>query len=72
MTYIQHYDSPLGGILTGYAGGIDKKVKLLELEHIDMSVFLCRRKGRCEAVTCPRLRSSPKLTSPQHPLSCCI
>lgn len=27
------------GNLTGYAGGIDKKVKLLETEHIDMSYF---------------------------------
>lgn len=25
--------------LTGYAGGIDKKIKLLELEHIDTNVF---------------------------------
>ena len=25
-----------GGSLTGYAGGIEKKVKLLELEHTDM------------------------------------
>lgn len=27
------------GSLTGYAGGIDKKIKLLELEHIDMQGF---------------------------------
>lgn len=27
------------GSLTGYAGGIDKKIKLLELEHTDMSSF---------------------------------
>ncbi|HIS80206.1 MAG TPA: MGMT family protein, partial [Candidatus Scatomonas merdavium] len=26
-----------GGSLTGYAGGIDKKVKLLELERTDMT-----------------------------------
>jgi methylated-DNA-[protein]-cysteine S-methyltransferase len=25
------------GSLTGYAGGIDKKIKLLELEGVDMS-----------------------------------
>ena len=28
------------GSLTGYAGGIDKKIKLLEHENIDMSRFL--------------------------------
>lgn len=28
------------GSLTGYAGGIDKKVKLLEWEHTDMTVYL--------------------------------
>ena len=27
------------GSLTGYAGGIDKKISLLELEHTDMSRF---------------------------------
>ncbi|HCQ74059.1 MAG TPA: 6-O-methylguanine DNA methyltransferase, partial [Clostridiales bacterium] len=27
------------GSLTGYAGGIDKKIKLLELEHVDMQGF---------------------------------
>ena len=27
------------GSLTGYAGGIDKKIKLLELEHADMQGF---------------------------------
>ena len=27
------------GSLTGYAGGIDKKVKLLALEQVDMSSF---------------------------------
>ncbi len=45
MTYIQHYDSPLGGNLTGCAGGIGKKIKLLELEHIDMSGFFMPKKG---------------------------
>ena len=33
------------GSLTGYAGGIDKKVKLLELEHTDMSRFFVPKKG---------------------------
>ena len=33
------------GSLTGYAGGIDKKVKLLELEHTDMSGFFVPKKG---------------------------
>lgn len=32
------------GSLTGYAGGIDKKVKLLELEGIDMSKFFIPKK----------------------------
>ncbi len=27
------------GNLTGYAGGIDKKIKLLTLEHVDMDSF---------------------------------
>ena len=33
------------GSLTGYAGGIDKKVKLLELEHTDMKRFFVPKKG---------------------------
>lgn len=33
------------GSLTGYAGGIDKKVKLLELEHTDVSRFFIPEKG---------------------------
>ena len=33
------------GSLTGYAGGIDKKVKLLELEHADMTGFFVPKKG---------------------------
>lgn len=33
------------GSLTGYAGGIDKKVKLLTLEQVDMSVFFVPKKG---------------------------
>lgn len=33
------------GSLTGYAGGIDKKVKLLELEHADLSRFFVPKKG---------------------------
>ena len=34
-----------GGNLTGYAGGIDRKIKLLELEHADMSRFFIPKKG---------------------------
>ena len=45
MTYIQHYDSPLGGNLTGCAGGTDKKIKLLELERADMKAFFLPKKG---------------------------
>ena len=33
------------GSLTGYAGGIDKKVKLLQLEKTDMSAFFVPKKG---------------------------
>ena len=33
------------GSLTGYAGGGDKKVKLLELEHADMTGFIVPKKG---------------------------
>ena len=33
------------GSLTGYAGGIDKKVKMLELEHADMRGFFVPKKG---------------------------
>ncbi len=32
------------GSLTGYAGGIDKKIALLELEHTDMSHFFVPKK----------------------------
>ena len=34
-----------GGSLTGYAGGIGKKVKLLELEHADMTSLFIPKKG---------------------------
>ncbi len=34
-----------GGSLTGYAGGIGKKVKLLELERADMSRLFVPKKG---------------------------
>lgn len=34
-----------GGSLTGYAGGIDKKIKLLELEHTDMRRFFVPKRG---------------------------
>lgn len=33
------------GSLTGYAGGLDKKIKLLELEGVDMSKLYRPRKG---------------------------
>ena len=33
------------GSLTGYAGGIDRKIKLLELERADMSRFFIPKKG---------------------------
>ena len=33
------------GSLTGYAGGIDKKIALLELEHADMSHLFVPEKG---------------------------
>ena len=33
------------GSLTGYAGGIDKKVKLLTLENTDMGTFFIPTKG---------------------------
>ena len=33
------------GSLTGYGGGINRKVKLLELEKTDMSAFFIPRKG---------------------------
>ena len=34
-----------GGSLTGYASGIDRKIKLLELEDIDVSAFTVPKKG---------------------------
>ena len=33
------------GSLTGYAGGIDKKRRLLELEHADMRCLFAPKKG---------------------------
>lgn len=33
------------GSLTGYAGGIDRKIKLLTLEGINMSTFFVPKKG---------------------------
>ena len=33
------------GSLTGYAGGIEKKVELLKLENVDMKQFFIPRKG---------------------------
>ena len=34
-----------GGSLTGYAGGMEKKVALLKLERTDMSQFFVPQKG---------------------------
>ena len=34
-----------GGSLTGYAGGIERKVKLLELERADMTGLFVPKKG---------------------------
>ena len=33
------------GSLTGYAGGIDKKVKLLEYENVDMAKLYIPKQG---------------------------
>ena len=33
------------GSLTGYAGGIDKKISLLKLEHTDMSCLFIPKQG---------------------------
>lgn len=33
------------GSLTGYAGGINRKIRLLELEHTDMSRFFVPKSG---------------------------
>ena len=33
------------GSLTGYAGGIDKKISLLKLEHADMNHLFIPKKG---------------------------
>ena len=33
------------GSLTGYAGGIEKQIRLLELEGVDMSKFFVPKKG---------------------------
>ena len=35
----------LGGNLTGYGGGIQRKVKLLELENVDTSAFFIPERG---------------------------
>ena len=46
MDYTHHYESPLGGntlgsggSLTGYAGGIEKKICLLKMEGADTSTL---------------------------------
>ena len=33
------------GSLTGYAGGIEKKIKLLQLEQVDMEPLFAPKKG---------------------------
>ena len=33
------------GSLTGYAGGLDKKIRLLELEHADMTGLFIPKRG---------------------------
>ena len=39
------------GSLTGYAGGIHKKIRLLELEHTDTSrFFVPKRERRCDGI----------------------
>ena len=38
------------GSLTGYAGGIDKKIKLLSLEKADISNFFVPKKGTARCV----------------------
>ena len=35
----------VNGSLTGYAGGLETKIKLLELEGVDMSGFFIPQKG---------------------------
>lgn len=35
----------VNGSLTGYAGGIDKKIALLKLEHTDMKHLFVPKKG---------------------------
>ncbi len=35
----------MNGSLTGYGGGIDRKIKLLTLEGIDMNAFFVPKKG---------------------------
>ncbi len=34
-----------GGSLTGYAGGIDKKIRLLRIENVDLTGFFVPKKG---------------------------
>ena len=36
------------GSLTGYAGGIDKKIKLLQLEKVDMKPLFVPKKGEAD------------------------
>ena len=47
----------LNGDLTGYAVGIDKKVKLLEIERAEMSKMFVPKKARC----CKKARGRKKI-----------
>ena len=52
------------GSLTGYAGGIDKKISLLELEHTDMSRFFVPKKGTAHCQKILACRGSLKRNNP--------
>ena len=39
------------GSLTGYAGGMDRKIALLKTEHVDMSRFFVPKKGTAPPAT---------------------
>ena len=37
-----------GGSLTGYAGGIERKIRLLRMEGVDMSGFFVPERRQCD------------------------